>query len=175
MTFHLGWIFKNSYWEPIELEGLQDSSSHHWPGSLVSFSERCEYDLSIGHQGCHIQLLATETQRASRENSPQNSIWGMPNGSLGPSWYCYLLHSAWNVHSYFWWVIILLLPTTSNIKAKLTMPLRKAENSRICLVVWFMKIKTFMLRFPHLWDGDNNNAYLTRLLWVLNGFLFGTP
>lgn len=38
----------------------------------------------------YIQLLVTRLQRALRESSPQSSIWGMPNGSPGPSWYLFL-------------------------------------------------------------------------------------
>lgn len=105
-----GGISKISYWEPRELEWLQDFRSRHWPGALFSFSKRCEFDLFIGHQGCHIQLRATRMK-----TSPRSSIWGMPTGSPGPSWSHSLPHSAWNVHSYFCWVIILLLKTKSNI------------------------------------------------------------
>ena len=70
-NFPSGMEFQKSLRGAPGLEWLQDSSSQHWPGSLFSFSERCEFDLLIGHQGCHIQLLSTKIQRAWMEFIPQ--------------------------------------------------------------------------------------------------------
>ena len=76
-----------------------------------------------------------------------------------------LSHSAGNVHSYFCWIILLLMKK-SNTKTKLAMPTERAENSPTCQLCDFGKIKTSVLWFPHLWD-DNTNTYLRGLWWEL--------
>lgn len=137
-----------SYWEPRKLEGFQVAALCHWAASLFPpFFERCEFDLFIGHQGCHFQQLATETQRALRENSLQSSIWGMPNGSPGSSWYCYLLTAPEVCTAILVGFIILLLTMKSNIKTKLTMPLGMAENFLTCLGVPWGKLEPLHFSF----------------------------
>lgn len=87
---------------------------------------------------------------------PTDSIWGLPNGALGPSWHhsLSLLHSAWSVELYYCSRCSLIL--------KLTEPTERVENSPTCQLYDFGKIENSMLRFPHLWN-DSTCIYLIGL------------
>lgn len=143
-NFPSGMEFQKSLQGAPGLEWLQDSSSHHWPGSLFSFSERCEFDLLIGHQGCHIQLLLTKIQRTWMECSPQ-ILFEECQMALQVLAGTTLSHTVPEICSYFCCIVILLLTMKSNIKTKLTIPTggQRTQQSACCVTLEKSKVWCF--------------------------------
>lgn len=166
-NFPSGMEFQKSLRGAPGLEWLQDSSSQHWPGSLFSFLKGVNLTFWLVTKVAIFSYFQLRYKGLGWSSSHRfylrNAKW-LSRAQLVPH---SLSHSAWNVHSYFCWIVVLLLTMKSNIKTKLTMPTRRAENSAICLLCDFGKIKTSVLRFPHLWD-YNTNANLRGLWWELS-------
>lgn len=60
------------------------------------------------------------------------------------------LHRAWNVHSYFCWIILLLLTMKSNIKTKLAMPTERERKTLKPASYMTLEKSKPVLQFPHL-------------------------